>query len=298
MNLKDTLVLSGLATLLAGLLPINASAQELEAGPSLTVADTLTGKMKLRSNGQDVGKTSINRFGWGLTQTVGQDLSLGLNFQINQLGLPRDNATVPLPGHLRAISANANYSYVFAPTWTGVAFVSPGWYTATGSGVFTAKGFGVTTGLGVRRQISPTFSVLVGLSYNTLSSHTYRVLPFSGLEWKMSDDWSLTVGYPQIAVTYTAAPDLRLSWVVLGNIGSYYVAKSPLPNLPALDRTKLEYTEIRTGLSAAYSVTKSATVAVSSGMVCYRQFDYHARAVKLTSHGTTPYVTLSCNVSF
>lgn len=310
MNSLSRLVIASLSALLAGAFPLSASATEEPAQPAagdnaagmtLVVGDIFGGKTKLESSGQTQGKVSVNHLVVGVGQTITKELSVGFNYKIVGIDLEQNNSTIALPARLRSISLGLNYAREIAPSWTGVLLVNPGWNTTTEGSAFASKGFGVTTGIGVRREISPTLKATIGLAYNTLATHHYRFLPFSALEWKPSEDWTVSLGLPQTGVSYAVTKQFHVAWVVQGNGGTYYVAKDPLPGdlaKPSLDRSKLEFTEILTGFAASYSVTQRTFVSVSSGLVVYRRFDYRDVGYRLTSRNTAPYITATFSFGF
>lgn len=300
---------AGLVGLLAGTINVLTAvaqdkattvADESSAGLSLTVGDLYAGQTKMESSGETRGRVSVNRFAFGVGETITQEFKVGFSYQVSEIGHEQSNLT-GLPGQLRTIAAAATYTPEIEPGWTGILLVNPGWYTAAGGSAFGARGFGVTTGVGVRREISPTLKATVGVAYNTLASRHYRIVPFSGLEWKVNGDWTLVAGVPQTGISYAATKELRLAWLVLANGGSYYVEKDPRGDTAgklSLARSKLEHFEILTGPSATYAWTKTSFVSISAGSVLYRRFEYRDLNYKSTSRDAAPYVTGTVGFGF
>jgi hypothetical protein len=272
-----------------------------KTGLSLSSTTLFAGRTTVKTGGVDRGGVSTDEAALSVSQVVAPGLTVGLGVQTTSLDLPSANTTVALPKELRAVAANLNYTHEFNTSWSGMVFANPGWYTASGGRTFGGSAFGVTTGFMARYRHSDTLSTAYGLAFDSLARSSLRVLPLFGVEWKPAEDWTVAVGFPQTAVTYSLTKDLKLSLLGEGSGGSYFVERDPLPGLAgkaSLSRSRLEYYEIRTGLNLAWTINQRTSLGVTAGLVVDRSFDYHSAHYKLTSRGNAGYVSASANIAF
>jgi hypothetical protein len=276
-----------------------APATDTSAGFSSSFAFAASGRTDLKSGGTDFGSIRVRDYSLSVGQSITPEFNVGLGYELHTLDLGAGAATTPLPTRLKSLTASFSYSQKLSEKWTGVLFASPVCHVAGGS--FSGQGFGVTTGVLATCKSSETYSWAIGVAYDSLARGEFRVLPVGGLEWKFAPGWSLALGFPRTAISYQVSDALQISLCAEGNFGSYYVQDDPTPGAPgkpSLARTRLEYSEARTGLAASYKLSPSSALVATIGEAFDRRFDYHVRHFKLKSRDTAAYASLACSVGF
>jgi hypothetical protein len=295
---------AGLLALFAALSASPLSAQAVAPDPdalgvTFSFSASGSGKTDLESGNTAYGDVRVNDYAVAVEQEIGEGLSVGVGYELHELSLGSGANKAPLPDRLQSLSASLSYRRPINERWMGMLFVSPGYHFA-GTRV-ASKGFGVTTGLLASHQYSETLSYSIGVAYDSLASSNYQVLPIGGLEWKFAPQWTLAIGFPRTGISYDFSENLQFGLNIEGNFGNYYVREDPQPgaaNRPALNNTRLEYTEARVGFSATYKLTPTMAVSATIGTTLDREFDYHRRDFKLKGDDATLYGSVACNFSF
>lgn len=268
---------------------------------TLSGSATIAGDTDVEAGGVAQGEVSQREYDANVGIGFGSNFRIGLGYRLNDLELPDNNTSVALPERLRKVSMTLSYTRRLDDRWTGLLLLSPSSNTASGGEWSDSDGFGATFAAGARWRYSPTLTYTLGLRYDSLARRSYRLLPALGLEWKPGEPWTVTVGFPRTAVSYAVSTALRVSAVMEGSGGTYFVARDPLPGLagkPSLANSKLEFYEIRTGLNAAYAFSRATSVGMTVGYVVRRKFDFHAAHYALRSRDGAPYVSVSASVGF
>lgn len=250
---------------------------------------SFSGKTRLRSGSTQYGEVSSTDFsaslGQSITLTDSSSVEVGLAYHHTAFDHASGVNTPPLPKQAQALTIDSACSKKFSDTWTAIAGSSIGYHNAGSSG-FASKGFGADVFAVGIYSINPQMRFGAGAAYSTLASGRNRWVPVIVSEWSPAAAWTVTFGVPKSAVSWHARHDLDLSFVVEGEGDTYYVENDPLPGAsgkPSLDRTRLEYFDVRIGLSAAWKITPSIGISVTVGTVAAREFDYHERGLKLES---------------
>jgi len=273
-------------------------------GLTLNVSSSAAGKTKLKSGSAGYGEVCSDEFAASLSQSIqlsaDSGLDVGLGYQRTSLDLKPGARLVPLPERLQSLTLDLSYNQKLTAEWSALVGTSVGYHTAGSSG-FSKKGFGVDVfALGLY-NVNPTLQLALGGGYSSLAHGLNRFGPAVGLAWQATPKWSIAFGYPTTGVTYKFSEALSLGLVGEGVFGTYYVGKDPLPvstTKPALDRTTLEYFDVRLGLAATWKITPVFSLVTKVGSVLARQYDYHQRNFKLKSEGTAAYFSLGVSRSF
>lgn len=287
-------------------LPVVLSGQptgraDAEVRATFSAAATMTGKTTVENGGVERGEVSTNEYESNLGIPFATNYSFGLAYKLTEIDLPDNDTGVALPEHLRKVAATLTYTRRVDERWTGLLVLTPSWNTASGGQWSDGSGFGTMLVAGARWKYSPTLTYSFGVRYDSLARSSYRLLPAIGFEWRPGGPWTVAVGFPRTAVSYAVSPALRLAAVVEGAGSTYFVEKDPLPALvgkPSLAESKLEFTEIRTGLNATYSLSKATSIGATAGMVVSRTFDYHSAHYKLKGRDNAAYFSLSARIGF
>jgi len=302
-----TLIVASCAAFLAPLTRAQTPAGTPAAegiGLTLNVTGSAAGKTKLKAGSAGYGEVSSGEFALNLSQSIAlspdSGLDVGLGYQRTSLDLKPEARVVPLPERLQSVTLGLGYNQKLGTDWSALVGTSAGYHTAGSSG-FSKKGFGVDVfALGLY-NVNPTLQLALGGGFSSLAHGLNRFGPAVGLSWQATSKWSIAFGYPTTGVTYKFSEALSLGLVGEGVFGTYYVEKDPLPGAtgkPALDRTTLEYFDVRLGLAATWKITPVFSLVTKVGSVLARQYDYHQRNFKLKSEGTAAYFSLGVSRSF
>jgi hypothetical protein len=302
-RMKKSLLARHLDTILlilmtAGL--VNESAAQPVSGPSKRYYQETSAKyyyspeQAVQHNGAKQGDLSIQRFSFDyrLRYLGYNDWQFSGGFYGNYVSLDADSST-PLPSHLQAIGltvgAATNLTDWLGEGWRTSLFLRP---VITSASSFSDNGFVLqgVWGLTYRESDTLTWNLSVLFSTHARSS----VLPLPGLRWKFAPDWTLALGFPETALSYRVTPELTLK--VMGDYqqGSYRIVQGPVAGL---DRTYLDYREIRVGAGADWKIADNISLELIGGAVVHRQFKYINRDYSLKGK-TAGYMTLDVKVLF
>jgi hypothetical protein len=237
------------------------------------------GDIKLR--GTKLGTAEVHSYefeaGFSLPAPESWMFSSSLSWSRNEFKL---TGPIPLPKSLESVGfsfmAMKDLSKEIGPGWSAMAILNPGF--ASDSGEFSGDSFNLTAIAMIEREVSPTFTWSAGLVGNT-PSHDMAVFPMIGLRWKFARDWSLMLGFPRLGVSYQVNQALSLTAGLMQmQGGTYYVSESAIPGL---NKTYLEYKEMRVGLRAEYQLNHDFSLEIDAGMTLDRTADYYDKDFKL-----------------
>jgi hypothetical protein len=201
---------------------------------------------------------------------------------------------------VQSLTLDLSYSQKIDETWSALVGTATGYHTA-GSGGFKSKGLGVDLfALGLYRY-SPTLTVAAGGGYSSLATGRNRFGPDVGIQWDPTPKWSIAFGYPTTGVTYKFTDAFSLGFVATGNGGTYYVERDPLPGAagkPNLDRTQLEFYDVRLGFAATWKINRVLSLNANVGAVESSEFNYDARRFKIKSDGGGAYASFGLSAAF
>lgn len=187
--------------------------------------------------------------------------------------------TIPLPKQLESfgfgVMAMKDLAKEIGPGWSAMAMLNADFSSDTGK--ISGDSFSLMAVAMIGKEVSPNFEWQAGLIGKTRGD--MKVFPMIGLRWKFAPDWSLLVGFPRTGISYQASEALTLTAGLMGmQGGTYYVSES---TVPGLNKTYLEYNEMRGGLRAEYQISKNFSVEADAGVTLDRKFDYYDLNYKL-----------------
>jgi len=237
------------------------------------------GDIKLSGTKLGTGEVSSYDFeaGFSLPAPESWMFSTSLNWSRHEFKL---TGPVPLPKSLESIGfsfmAMKDLSKEIGPGWSAMAILNPGF--ASDSGEFSSDSFNLTAIAMIEKEVSPTFAWNVGIVSNT-PSHDMAVFPIVGLRWKFARDWSLLFGFPRTGISYQVSEALSLTAGLMSmQGGTYYVSES---KVPGLNKTYLEYQDMRVGLRMEYQLNRNFYMEIDAGMTVDRTADYYEKDFKL-----------------
>lgn len=298
--LRSSLILACLAVpLVAAAQPAGrgdgpAASTSLEAG--FARGGELSDNQNRRFNDIDVSHVAV---AGSQTFAAGPHSSWSLEAEYQRYDLDVDRRFVPLPEKAQSFTLQASYRQRLDERWTVLASVKPGFHNADDA--FNSEGFGVQVGAVGLYRSSDSFTWAFGVIYRSLAENDRRVLPALGFDWRPSGPWSVSVGFPRSAVTYTVSSQVRVSFGVSARGGTYYVKEpvgAALSSLPPVRDTVLDYAEIRLGFGLTYRPVPELELSATAGAIVYQNFDYYDRGYQLDAEDTTPYVGFGAKYSF
>jgi hypothetical protein len=227
--------------------------------------------------------------------------TINLEYHHNDLlGCDKVERPVPLPNELRSLGGSFEYSHEFNKTWSSAAGI--GLFNNVAGDRLVHKGWGTTIYAVAIRNKDPNHQCYYGLAYDSLS-RDWKVVPVFGIQWTPSPGWTISLGVPKTAVSYSLRSNLTLSFELSGEGGTYYVEKNRHPSAAthSLDNTRMEYSEVRLGFAAAWRINNRAAIMGSIGTAAYREFKYleaDDKSYRLRSQTASPYVSLTLCTAF
>jgi len=205
-------------------------------------------------------------------------------------------ASSPLPGCLQDLNAPIGIAYILNKEIGFLAQVKPGVFFEhrIDSGAFDIP---VEIG-GVLPIQEKKLYLVYGIGSSILRQ--YPVLPDLGVVWLIDDKWTLFGYAPEPKLVYSWSDQLSL-WVG-GELLMESFKTDPntfptAPNTKSSSGSVLDYTEIRAGLGATYTLTKYCDINFAAGYSVERDFDFY-RVRKCYEADPAPYVRLQVKASF
>ncbi len=298
--MKYAFVIASAAALLPGL----AWAQPQSAtafNSSVTTEFGAAGNGRLGDSGgrsfsdidvRHVGLTVGRR--WALHGPV----ALAVDLRYDRFDLQLDSGEVPLPDHAQAIAVQATVRKPVNERWTLLGSVKPSF--ANSGPLFDWDGVGVNLGaLALYRQ-SDTLTWALGVLYRTPADN-FEFVPAVGFDWRPTEDWTVTVGFPRSSVTYAASSQWRVSLAALAHGGTFHVNErvgNAVDGLPPLENSLLDYTEIRLGVGLDYRPSAALELSTMIGAIVHQEFDYYERDYRLKADDPTTFVTVGARWLF
>ncbi|MBK8478243.1 MAG: hypothetical protein IPL39_18680 [Opitutaceae bacterium] len=272
---------------------------------------TVSGAGQMKQRAHRVGSLSSQESSLTISGRLplGAADEIGLGASLEEIRLDHSFAGVPagsrgpFPEQLRRTALDLSWQHRFDTRWSSILSASPGLNWADAK--CERGAFGVRGLAGARFQQNSNLQWLFGVVYDS-QSDDYTVLPVAGLEWKMSDQWTVALGFPRTALTFAVSPDFSLSLEAEGRTGNYDLANDPWRDSSGnpdhlLDDSNFEYSEARVGLKATYRFSPRCALNAAVGSVVYREGEYHKEGLKVPkfkSDGLAAYGSLGLTVSF
>jgi hypothetical protein len=295
------------------------SLQTQKLGFSFSNEITLSSDAELKGTDTDYKYVAVQNYSWTLAQAIPLDgnrsatVSLGYNLVHTAVEEPdrfNDDDTwdefkashpnwnrVPVPSRLQSLTASIDYSQEINDRWSASTSLSAGSYvTKTG---LLSQGWGISASAMGLYKWDSSLTLAIGAAYDSLSSD-FRFIPIIGLDYQLSEKWSMALGFPSTAVTYQMRKSLAMSIGLSGAGGVYYVKEDPQPGAAArsLAGSKLETMEVRLGFKTEWQINDTFSISGTLGNVLYREFKYIDRDYKLKSHNMVSFISIGGSCAF
>ena len=291
--------------------PLSARAQD--GGTNAAESPRCSVVFENDASGSYGGGTDMKGAGKGLGDVSSYDLKDTFQCTVNALpGIEFDAGTTyhrsyfeadhesaaPMVKRLHDLTNDFTVKWAASDKWIVVGNAGFGWYNSGSN--FNSHGLGVSVAAGAVRNFGENLSVMAGVGYNSLARHDRRWMPGLGVSYVISPRWSVSLGYPQTAVTYVVTGDFTLSLVAEGECQTYHVRAADLKGDASgrIHDGKMEFTDVRTGLRADYKINSHLSASVTAGWLFEREFDFYDNDYKMKSDGGAPYAGIALNAKF
>jgi|GEM_PF-3141173 hypothetical protein len=261
-----------------------------------------SGRTDMKGSGKGLDGISSSHvgesFGCSITVTPKLSFEAGMTYNGNFFDAHVEGAA-PMVKRLQGLSSSFVANYKLDCGWTAMGGLGNGWYNSGSR--FDSHGAGVEAFAGAMKVWNERLTVVFGLGYNSLAKDCHHVMPGFGIHYAFSPSWSLSVGYPETALTWKANDLFDLSLVAEGVCQTYFVHAGDIEGnrkTTPLKSGKMEYTDVRVGLRANYTVMEGLAFFVTGGYLCKREFDFFDQDYKLESGSGAPYVSIGMTGSF
>lgn len=279
------------------------SAQDQEKSRTYSVINTFdssfsaTGDFDMEHNDSNLGELSVETAGFSAAVKMRNDENTTHAFSLQYSGLFFDienKNALPLPDQLNSFELNYQSSYFLNEEWGLFGSVSGVW---NGSGTsFDSDGFGVGLWMGAIYMVNEDTTLFFGAAYNSLGDHHF--MPGAGVEWKIDNQWTISVGFPETAITYNASETLRYSLLFEGNFGAYYVEAEDIDSSFNLGDSELEYEDYRMAFKADWDINENVSISAKLGCILSSEADYYNRSYKIESDEGAIYGELGLRTRF
>jgi len=235
------------------------------------------------------GRSFVAGPGWGL------DVSLG--WQGAFFESERENLA-PLVERLQGISASAVVRHRLNEKWSFMGSAGVG-IRNSGTG-FDSDGLGFEGGAGFLRSFGEDLNVLFGVVVNSLARDNHRIMAGLGVNYRISPQWHLSLGFPETSLTWSPSRTFRFSLVAEGNLETYHVRERDIRgNTSAgIDSGLMEYGNSRAGLRATTLLPAGLELSGTAGYMFMEKFDFFEDGTKIESDGGAPYGSISISAKF
>ena len=220
-------------------------------------------------------------------------LRLGFDWQRFSFALP-DRA--PLPNTLQSLSVVVGFDMQLFESWLVRIEAEPGF--SSGSGDFSARDFNVPFVLGGSYIASADLQWIVGVSVDV--NRAIPVFPAVGVRWKFADQWVLNAVLPRPRLEYAWSQELTLFGGADLRGSTFRVSRDfgDTHGDTRLNRAVVDLTEIRAGVGASWKVSSWLQADLETGVVAYRDFDFHRAGENYQSKGAAAYGQLVIGAKF
>ncbi len=226
---------------------------------------------------------------------LGDGLLLRVGFDWERFSFALPNRA-PLPNTLQSLTAVVGFDMQVFESWLVRIEAEPGFYS--GSGGFSARDFNGPFVIGGSYIASADLQWIVGVSVDV--NRAIPVFPAVGVRWKFADRWVLDGVMPRPRLEYEWSKELTLfggadlrgsTFRVSRNFGDSH-------GDARLNRAVVDLTEIRAGVGASWKVSSSFQADIETGVVAYRDFDFHRADTNYESKGAAAYGQLVIGAKF
>ncbi len=211
-------------------------------------------------------------------------LRLGFEWQRFSFGLPE---RAPLPNTLQSLSAVIGLDMQLFDSWLVRIEAQPGFYSASGS--LSGDDFNVPFVIGGSYIASADLQWILGVSVDV--NRAIPVFPGLGVRWKFSDQWVLNAVLPRPRLEYEWSKELTVFGGADLRGSSFRVSRDfgDTHGDSRLNRAVVDLIEIRAGVGASWKVSSWLRADIETGVVAYRDFDFHRADQNYQSKGGAAY---------
>ncbi len=280
MRTQTAAVLLGLS--LASTAPAQVSSEVFRPGllNAFDASWSYSGKAALERGG-NLGDVSVQNVSVSFSRDIrlGGITTLALGGAVSCNSIDADPG-IPLPDRLGEVTLNAGIRRHFSRRLIAAVYARPGWYGDLEK--FDGDAFTIPAIAMVSFIPSQSLAWRAGVSVSPFSENI--VMPVVGAQWKFAGNWMLNLGFPRLGVTWRARQLLALHGAVSFQGGNYRITKDPgqpAPGAPSLNKTYVDYREIRAGIGAGYTVAGLIKLSAEAGVMIDRRFDFYDRGYEL-----------------
>ena len=220
-------------------------------------------------------------------------LRVGFDWQRFSFALPN---RAPLPNTLQSLTAVVGFDMQLFESWLVRIEAEPGFYS--GSDGFSARDFNVPFVIGGSYIASADLQWIVGVSVDV--NRAIPIFPAVGVRWKFADRWVLNGVMPRPRLEYAWSKELTLFGGADLRGSTFRVSRDfgDSHSDARLNRAVVDLTEIRAGVGASWKISPSFQADLETGVVAYRDFDFHRAATNYESKGAAAYGQLVIGAKF
>ena len=224
---------------------------------------------------------------------AGPLIRLGVEWQRYDFGLP-DRA--PLPDTMQSLAVVVGADFQVGEAWLFRLEATPGFYS--GNTEFRFGAFNIPVLVGGSYFVSADLQFVAGVEVDV--NRKYPVLGALGLRWKFAPGFVLNAVLPNPRLEYSFSKALTL-YVGADLRETTYRMDSEFGRSRGrrkLDNAIVDYTQIRVGAGASWSVNSHLILECEGGVVPVHDFDYHRAEVGVRSTGVPAYGGISLKAAF
>jgi hypothetical protein len=200
----------------------------------------------------------------------------------------------PVPIHINTLGFGAGLGCRAVENWMFIARISPLFYRLYD---VNSDDVGVAGGLMAMWNYSPTFQFMFGIMVAPDSD--LPVLPMAGMNWRINEQWDLSLMFPQPRLTFQPNEHWRFYAGVNIN-GTTFRTSNALGNdigNARYNNALGTYRDVRFGGGIGYTLNQNVRVEAEAGYSISRQIDYTDLDTTV-KFDPAPYVRIGINVGF
>ncbi len=220
-------------------------------------------------------------------------LRVGVEWRRYEFGAP---GKAPLPDTMQSIAAVIGADFQLGEAWLFRLEATPGFYS--GGTDFRAGDFNVPVLFGGSYFVSADLQLVAGVELDV--NRKYPVLGAVGVRWKFAPQLVLNLVLPTPRLEYTFDKDLTVylgadlretTYRMEGDFGRTSRRR-------ALNDAIVDYTQIRVGAGATWSINPTFKLEVEAGVVVDHEFNYHRAEIGIRSQDYPAYGGISLKAAF
>ena len=217
----------------------------------------------------------------------------GVEWQRYDFGSPRN---APLPDVMQSLALVIGADFQIGEAWLFRLEATPGFYA--GGPDIRAGDFNVPVLFGGSYFVSADLQFIAGLELDV--NRKYPVLGAIGVRWKFAQQFVLNAVLPTPRLEYSFSKELTgylgadIRETTYRMTGDFAGPR----NKRGLNNAIVDFTEIRVGAGATWSVTSNLKLEVEAGVVVDQDLDYHRADFRVRSHGYPAYGGISLKAAF